>query len=113
MLEGEETVGQEAYQYFHEVLDDLAGEEAQRQYLWVAQAFPPAVRRNDLSWSHFRACAALAHERLQEAQERLAEAAEQGWTADQLSRSLRPVLEAPEICVCAACGFEHRRRSCS
>lgn len=85
LLTGEILFGEESYQAI-EALTPNISEDTRMRYVNVAQRVPPERRRADLSWSHHKVVASLPPS---EQTEYLGRAAEERWSARDLTEELR------------------------
>ena len=99
--QGEEMLGEDAYGYTRGF-----GDEALRQYAWVAAKV--VTRVPELPWAHHREVAALPPA---EQEERLRQAQDEGLSTRELHRVIHGEPEEKERCVCPSCGHSHQRRT--
>ena len=94
MVEGEDRLGDDCYQYWEDILQ--VKREAMWEYLRVARAFPQSMRV-DLEWSHHRLLAGMRWSP-QERADNLALAKAQELSSRELAAILRPSVEREKKC---------------
>jgi hypothetical protein len=97
ILLGEKLYREKAYQAIEALGLSV---DARREYVRVAERVPRSIRRDDLSWSHHRAVAALP---LPEQRRMLKVASEQRMSHHELRDTLRNGLDPSPAKVCRCC----------
>ena len=95
---GEHLYHEEAYQAIEAMGLSV---DARREYVRVAQQVPRSIRREDLSWSHHRAVAAM---KPPEQKKWLRAAEEGGLSHAELREAIRDGAPPKQASVCRCCG---------